>query len=126
MTANTVAYIVSTAISGAIMVLANATETLTGFPWGNFANLGAVGMLAWYLWFTNTKTLPAIVDRQSKQLAEIVTQFRADLTDERRARREDLIEERKIRTEELRLLRDSFRVGLSGIHKRGADDPSAV
>ena len=59
------------------------TDTALGLP-GTLANLGAVGVLVWFLWYAVTQQLPAVQERFHAELERERNLFR----DELRASRE--------------------------------------
>ena len=55
-------------------------------------SLGPTGALVWFMFHTTTNTIPNIVAQHRVEVADLVTQFRVDLTEERELRRTLLAE----------------------------------
>jgi hypothetical protein len=53
---------------------------------GILSNIGIGGVLVWYLYYTTSVLWPKIHDQQSSAIREIVSEFRADLREERQLR----------------------------------------
>ena len=67
--------------------------------WAAWAKeLGTVAALVWYLWYTQSVSIPSLAKNFRETLDLIVGQFRQDLK-----------EERENRSKEIQLLRESFR-----------------
>lgn len=74
-------------------------EAIPGIDWlAWLKELGVVAALVWYLWYTQSVSIPSLAKSFRETLDLIVGQFR-----------EDLKEERRQRSEEIKLLRDAFR-----------------
>lgn len=67
--------------------------------------LGTGGVLAWFLWYTTSKTIPTLVRDHRTAMEGVTKTFAVSLADERANRRQELIDERKARSEELAALR---------------------
>ena len=55
-------------------------------------SLGIGGILAWHLWYTTSKVIPALVSDHRISLERVAGQFAESLADERRSRKEELVE----------------------------------
>jgi hypothetical protein len=87
----------STAAAPVVTVRRDADDTnlalgLKG-TWGYLAQLGAVGILCWFLWFTLTHTVP-----------DLQTSFHQELREERAALRTEMQTQRQHDTEQNRQL----------------------
>jgi type VI protein secretion system component VasK len=64
---------------------------IEGLPdWGPVAQMGAVGVLAWFCWHMTKYTIPRIVKEHREETKQLVADFRSDLREERSARNEML------------------------------------
>lgn len=56
--------------------------------WNAVAQMGAVGVLAWFCWHITRNTIPRIVKEHREETRQLVADFRSDLREERKSRDE--------------------------------------
>lgn len=72
-----------------------------------FSDLTSTGALMWVVYYCLAKAIPNIIDKADKRNADQITQFLAEIKDQREAMKNELAAERAHCTEELRIVRDN-------------------
>ena len=76
------------AAGGIIAASDGGMEPLTSL----IGSLGIGGILAWHLWYTTSKVIPALVSDHRTALERVTGQFAESLADERKSRKDELVE----------------------------------
>lgn len=85
------------------------------FTWQVFAEIGALGVILWLVWYAVTKTLPGMVDKHNAALQQQRDDFRAELAEQRLDFKDSLDKDRTEFKEALERERQVFEDSLERI-----------